>query len=67
MCLDSIAITNPGSDAMSGNNERVKPAELTPNELEVVSGGVSLSYSTIEWTYVKQTAAGSESTSKPGH
>jgi hypothetical protein len=52
---------------MSGNNERVKPAELTPNELEVVSGGVSLSYSTIEWTYVKQTAAGSESTSKPGH
>jgi hypothetical protein len=52
---------------MSGNIERVKPAELTPDELEAVSGGVSLSYSSIERTYVKQTAAGSESTSKPNH
>jgi type VI protein secretion system component Hcp len=52
---------------MSGNIESAKPAELTANELDVVSGGVSLSYSTIEWTYVKQTAAGSEPASKPAH
>jgi hypothetical protein len=52
---------------MSGNIESVKPVELTANELEIVSGGVSLNFSTIEWTYVKQTAAGSESTSKPNH
>ncbi len=50
---------------MSGNVESVKPTALTPNELELVSGGLSFNYSSIEWTYTQQRPDGSASTSKP--
>jgi hypothetical protein len=33
---------------MSEIIDSVKPAELTPSELDLVSGGVSFNYSTIE-------------------
>jgi type VI protein secretion system component Hcp len=52
---------------MSGNVESVKPAELVSNELELVSGGLSFNYSTMEWTYVQQKSEGSEPTPKPSH
>jgi hypothetical protein len=52
---------------MSENIERVKPVELTANELEIVSGGVSLNFSTIELTYVKQTSDGAAPATKPSH
>jgi hypothetical protein len=50
---------------MPENIESVRPAELTPNELELVSGGMSLSFSKIEWTYVQQKPDGSGPTLKP--
>jgi hypothetical protein len=37
-----------GASAMSEIIDSVKPAELTPSELDLVSGGVSFNYSTIE-------------------
>jgi len=43
---------------MPENIESVKPTELTPNELELVSGGMN--FSTIQWTYVQQKPDGSE-------
>jgi hypothetical protein len=55
----------PGSKAMSGSIESVKPIELTPNELELVSGGLSFNFSKIEVTYVQQKPDGSESAPKP--
>jgi hypothetical protein len=50
---------------MSGNIDSVKPTELSPNELELVSGGLSLNYSTMEWTCVQQKPDGSVTKSKP--
>ena len=46
---------------MSETIESVKPTELSPSELDLVSGGVSLNYSTIEWTYTQQKRADSSS------
>jgi hypothetical protein len=43
-----------GASAMSEIIESEKTVELTPSELDLVSGGVSFNYSTIEWTYTKQ-------------
>ena len=51
---------------MSGSIESVKPIELTPNELELVSAGLSFNYSTIEWTYTQQKSDGSVPAPKPG-
>jgi hypothetical protein len=39
---------------MSEIIESEKTVELPPSELDLVSGGVSFNYSTIEWTYTKQ-------------
>jgi hypothetical protein len=50
---------------MSGNIERVKPTELTSTELELVSGGLSFNYSSIELTYAQQKLEGSEPAPKP--
>jgi hypothetical protein len=50
---------------MSGNIDSVKLVELTPNELEIASGGLSFNYSATEWTYVQQKPDGAEPTSKP--
>jgi len=41
--------------------ESVKPTELTPSELDLVSGGLTLNYSTIKWTYTQQKPDGSGS------
>ena len=49
---------------MSGSIESVKPIELTPNELELVSGGLSFNFSKIEVTYVQQKPDGSEPAAK---
>jgi hypothetical protein len=43
-----------GASAMSENIESVKSTELRPSELDLVSGGLSFNFSTIEWTYTKQ-------------
>jgi hypothetical protein len=43
-----------GASAISEIIESVKTTELTPSELDLVSGGLSFNYSTIEWTYTKQ-------------
>jgi type VI protein secretion system component Hcp len=48
---------------MSEKSESVNPTELTPSELDLVSGGLSFDYSTIEWTYTKQKPDGT--TNKP--
>jgi hypothetical protein len=45
---------------MSGSIESVKPIELPPNELELVSGGLSFNFSKIEVTYVQQKPEGAE-------
>ena len=42
---------------MSENIESVKPMELTPSELDLVSGGLSLNFTKIEWTYTQQKPA----------
>jgi type VI protein secretion system component Hcp len=46
---------------MSEIIESVKPTELTPSELDLVSGGVSLNFSKIEMSYVPQNADGTGS------
>jgi hypothetical protein len=43
---------------MPENPENVKPTEFTPNELELVSGGMN--FSTIKWTYTQQKKTGAE-------
>jgi hypothetical protein len=53
------------NNAMSGNIERVKPTELTSTELELVSGGLSFNYSSIELTYAQQKLEGPEPAPKP--
>jgi type VI protein secretion system component Hcp len=50
---------------MSAKVESAKAAELTFNELEAVSGGMSFEYSTIKWTYVQQKSDGGEPAPKP--
>jgi type VI protein secretion system component Hcp len=50
-----------GASAMSEIIESVKTAELTPSELDLVSGGVSLNFSKIEMSYVPQNADGTSS------
>jgi len=52
---------------MSGNVENARPTKLSPNELELASGGLSFNYSAIEWTYDRQKSEGSEPRPKPGH
>jgi hypothetical protein len=44
---------------MSEIIESVKPTELTPSELDLVSGGVTLNFTKIETSYVPQDEAGS--------
>jgi hypothetical protein len=44
---------------MSEIIESVKPTELTPCELDLVSGGVTLNFTKIETSYVPQDEAGS--------
>ncbi len=39
---------------MSGNVENAKLGELTADQLDLVSGGVSLSFTRIEFTYTQQ-------------
>jgi hypothetical protein len=46
---------------MSESIESVKPAELTPSELDHVSGGLTLNFTKIEWTYTQQKPDGSGS------
>lgn len=50
---------------MSGNFESLKSIELSPNQLELVSGGLSFNFSKIEVTYVQQKSDGSEPAPKP--
>jgi hypothetical protein len=50
---------------MSKNIDSAKLVELTSNELEFVSGGVTFNYSATELTYVQQKPAGGEPTSQP--
>jgi hypothetical protein len=43
---------------MSENIESMKPTELTPSELDLVSGGVTLNFTKIELTYTQQKPEG---------
>jgi type VI protein secretion system component Hcp len=46
---------------MSEIIENAKPTELTPSELDLVSGGLTLNFTKIAWTYTQQKPDGSGS------